>query len=79
MSTDKLKYDSTGAGEYVRGNTGIKFAAPGGATKDPSVSTGSGADSEFAERTAGGGATKVPGARSGSPSGFARPGGAQSI
>jgi len=75
VSVDKLKYDSTGAGEFVHGGVGVDFAAPGGNSKDP-ASNGA-ADASFADNK--GGVTGAPGGQSGSPSGFARPGGAEGI
>lgn len=74
---DKLKYDSTGAGEYVRdGQSGIAFTRPGGReiNKDRSDIT---PDKVGNDPQPDGGFGKSP-SSGGSVGGFARPGGAQS-
>ena len=77
MSTDKLKYDSTGAGEFVRGGVGVDFASPGGNSKDPAGANatydGDG-DTDAKPVAAWGGVSSAK-----PTGGFARPGGAQGI
>ena len=78
MSTDKLKYDSTGAGEFVRGGVGVDFASPGGNSKDPAGATATvSADGDAADAKP---VAAWGGVSSAKPTGgFARPGGDQGI
>lgn len=78
MPADRLEYDSTGAGEFVRDGQAVVmdgFAGPGGDSRLPAA-----ADSMIPAVGATEGGKVTDGAMpNGQPSGFARPGGTQGI